>query len=219
MAIGTRIKPKISTEFINSDGSRGTRSKDEDWQTVRYRIFDRLRSMLSVSELNVHLLRGVSAYRVAAYEPALEYFDEAVKIHPELAEEIRPHILICKRVLSAKMTIEDLSYRDKLEKWNAVPRFIKFFKRSPEVKIRCKYCGHYTRYINPEEGFAYFNRNNCEICHRGYPVPDFAWDGIDGQAYIYYRGSVSEKEFYKEFEDEYDVFPDHTFFMEKTKNS
>lgn len=219
MAQETRIKPKISTEFIKPDGSRGTRSKTEDWQTVRSRIFDRLLSMLSESELEVHLLRGVSAYRIAAYDAALAYFDKAVKFHPEIAEEIRPHIRICKRVLSTAMTTEDLSYHDKLEKWKSVPRFFKFFKRFPDIKIRCKHCGHYTRYINPEEGCAYDNRNNCEICGRGYPVPDFAWDSLDGQAFIYYRNSVIEKEFYKEFEEEYDVNPDHTFFMQKTKNS
>ncbi|MBI3124991.1 MAG: hypothetical protein HYZ10_11365 [Ignavibacteriales bacterium] len=205
MVIETRIKPKISTDFIKSDGSHGTRGKAEDWQTVRNRIFDRLRCMLSVSELNVHLLRGVTAYNVAAYDPALKYFNEAVKTHPELAEEIRPHIRICKRVLSIAMTKEDISYHEKLEKWKSVPRFFKFFKRLPDLKIRCKYCGHYTSYIDPEEPFPIWNRNNCEICSRSYPVPDFAWDGIDGQAYIYYRGSVSEKEFYKEFEEEYDV--------------
>ena len=55
------------------------------------------------------------------------------------------------------------------------------------------------------------------ICVHGYPVPEFAWDGVDGQAYIYYRHSVNEPEFYKEFEEEYDANPDHTFFLRKNK--
>jgi hypothetical protein len=46
-------------------------------------------------------------------------------------------------------------------------------------------------------------------------MPDFAWDGIDGQAYIYYRNSVTEKEFYREFEAQFDVEVDHTAFLAK----
>jgi len=62
-------------------------------------------------------------------------------------------------------------------------------------------------------GTAYLGSNNCAVCGRGYPVPDFAWDGIDGLAYIYYRHSVTEDAFYAEFEADYDVHPDRTHFM------
>ena len=36
-------------------------------------------------------------------------------------------------------------------------------------------------------------------------MPDFVWDSLDGQAYIYYRRSVSEEQFYREFEELFDV--------------
>jgi hypothetical protein len=67
-------------------------------------------------------------------------------------------------------------------------------------KLKCKYCGHYTNYIPPNEGLAYLESNNCGICGRGYPMPSIHWDSDWGQTYIYERGSVSEKKFYKEFE-------------------
>jgi hypothetical protein len=69
-------------------------------------------------------------------------------------------------------------------------------------KRRCKYCGHYTGYRSPDEGDAYMGTNNCEICGRGYPMPSARWDTDWGQSYIYQRGSVSDPEFYKEFEQE-----------------
>ncbi|MFA5166982.1 MAG: hypothetical protein WC530_00470 [Candidatus Omnitrophota bacterium] len=68
--------------------------------------------------------------------------------------------------------------------------------------LRCKHCGHYTGYRSPDEGDAYMGTNNCEICGRGYPMPSARWDTDWGQSYIYQRGSVSDPEFYKEFEQE-----------------
>ncbi len=67
-------------------------------------------------------------------------------------------------------------------------------------KIRCKYCGHYTEHIHPNSGLAYLGSNNCSVCNRGYPAPSIAWDSIEGQNYIYNRGSVTDREFYEEFE-------------------
>ncbi len=74
-------------------------------------------------------------------------------------------------------------------------------------KIRCKHCGAYTYYISPNEGLAYFNSNNCNKCGRGYPMPSSYWDTNTGQAYMYERGSVTEKEFYKEFEEMNPEYP------------
>jgi hypothetical protein len=48
-------------------------------------------------------------------------------------------------------------------------------------------------------------------------MPDFAWDGIDGQAYIYYRHSVTDEAFYKEFEMQFDVEVDHRVFLAKPR--
>lgn len=74
-------------------------------------------------------------------------------------------------------------------------------------KVRCKYCGHYTHYIAPNEGFAYMDSNNCSVCNRGYPMPSMMWDTDWGRAYMYERGSVTEPEFYREWEEEHPSHP------------
>lgn len=46
-------------------------------------------------------------------------------------------------------------------------------------------------------------------CGRSYPTPDFVWDRLDGQAYVYYPRSVPEGEFYREFGDLFAVEEPH----------
>lgn len=79
----------------------------------------------------------------------------------------------------------------------------RYMKKSnvSENLIRCKYCGHHTEYINPNEptmGFA--DTNNCAVCGRMYPVPDSYWDSWDGLEYINERPSVPDTQFYEEYE-------------------
>lgn len=68
--------------------------------------------------------------------------------------------------------------------------------------IRCKYCGHYTQYINPNEStYGYTDYNNCSNCHRMYPVPDFYWDSWEGLEYMENRRSVPDKKFYIKYKE------------------
>lgn len=72
-------------------------------------------------------------------------------------------------------------------------RFMKIFNISKRL-IRCKYCGHYTYYINPNEQ----TDNYCCNCREMYPAPDFFWDGWNGFDYIINRPSHLNKAFYEE---------------------
>lgn len=213
MSLERDRKPKVSTEFLGPDGAIHTRSHFVDFQTLRSRIFARIRDAVGDEEGNRQVIPGVNAYNSADYEAALDYFLEAVVRHAVLNDELRPHVLISKRVINSILTLEDIEYRDSLTRWERRSWLGRYYQKAPIYKARCKYCGHYTRYIHPEEGLAYLGTNNCDLCGRGYPVPDFAWDGLDGQAYIYYRNSVTEDEFYREFEEQYEVHPDHTHFL------
>ena len=66
--------------------------------------------------------------------------------------------------------------------------------------IRCKYCGKYIQYINPNEPtYGFMHTNNCGECNRMYPVPDFYWDSWEGLEYIENRHSVLEGIFYTEY--------------------
>jgi hypothetical protein len=205
-------KVKINTTFISLNGSKETRSKMEDFLTVRARVFARLKALNEASADNF-LIPGVNTYNQGDYEAALGHFLRSLGQVPAFEDEIRPHIRICERVARTVPSSDDNEYRDAVSKWERLPFFLKWFRKSPPLKLRCKYCGHFTTYIDPNEGLAYMGGNNCELCWRGYPMSDFAWDGIDGQAYIYYRNSVSEEKFYREFENEFDVEVDHKIFL------
>lgn len=87
-------------------------------------------------------------------------------------------------------------------------------------KLRCKYCGHYTNYIAPDDDVAYLGNNNCSNCGRGYPMPSCYWDTESGQKYMYERRSVTDPEFYVEFEKEHPFYPksDIARKYEKTKD-
>ena len=80
--------------------------------------------------------------------------------------------------------------------------------------VRCKYCGQYTHYTNPDApSIGFPETNSCSKCYRMHPMPDFYWDGWDGLEYMKNRTSVPDEEFYKEyaelktkFSKEYDLF-------------
>jgi len=222
---------KISHKFINIDGSEGTRSNSEDFGTVGSRFLKRIVDI--VGEDNKKLLEEISdclnKYNQANYEGADSCLSQIIKANPSIAEELQPFQEICSRVLSCEKNDADRLYEKYLEdlrNWKGKSFIYKLLNRNKKpypqtgliensIKVRCKYCGHYTSYIGPYTGFAYMDGNNCEICGRGYPVPTVYWDNIDGQAYIYYRGSVTEDEFYNDFEKKHDVSPGRDYFMKK----
>jgi hypothetical protein len=96
-------------------------------------------------------------------------------------------------------------------------KFMKKFTFSLGL-IRCKYCGHYTQYINPNDPtFGFINNNNCSKCNRMYPVPNFYWDGWEGLEYMENRHSVPEKEFYEECRKLKEIFSKEYLAWKKTK--
>ena len=215
--MGNRAVLKVTVEFEMPEGGTAKRSLLDDFRTLRGRIFIRIERFVGEEVGNRVVIPGINAYNIAKYEDALSHFSEATREFPQLIDELDPHIHICRRVVSTEKSPEDRAYLDQVQKWEKTSRLVKLFSKAPMLKVRCKYCGHFTPYLDPNQGFAYLDTNNCQVCGRGYPAPDFAWDGVDGQAYIYYRHSVTEPQFYSEFEEQYDVYPDHTFFLAKKK--
>jgi len=67
-------------------------------------------------------------------------------------------------------------------------RFMKRFNVSKGL-VRCKYCGQYTYYINPNEQ----TENYCCNCRAKYPVPDFFWDSWKGFERIEDNHSIVSK--------------------------
>jgi hypothetical protein len=209
------LKSNVTVLFETPDGGTAKRSLMEDFKTLGSRIFIRILKITGDEVGSSVLLPGVNAYNIAEYENALSHFVEAISIFPELMNELLPHVQICRKVIATERSSDDRLHLEQLRKYEASSRLGKLFLKNPVTKVRCKYCGHFTPYIDPNYGFAYLDTNNCLVCSRGYPVPDFAWDGIDGKAYIYYRNSVTEPQFYTEFEALYEVHQDHKYFLGK----
>ena len=193
------MKPRVTREFEILDGRWSPRGSMEDL-SARTRVFRRM--VDAIQEEGKTIVRGHAAYNQGLYEEALEYFTEAMEITPNIEEELYPHLLICRRIMGIPKDYQDGLYDESVRHWES--SFLRRFRKSPPLEMRCKYCGHYTGYISPNEGWGW-SGNQCRRCHREYPMPDFLWDSIDGQAYIYYRGSVAEPEFYLEFERIFDV--------------
>ncbi|MDP2762912.1 MAG: hypothetical protein Q8O27_00110 [Enterobacteriaceae bacterium] len=96
--------------------------------------------------------------------------------------------------------------------------FMKKFTISQGL-VRCKYCGRYTHYIDPDKLiFGSLNTNNCSKCNRSYPMPDFYWDGWDGLEYMENRHSVPDEQFYKEYAELKTTFSKEYGLYKKKKN-
>lgn len=206
---------KISHQYTEEDGRLVDQSKTEDFTTLQRRTSRSIGSRMKSGEADQPIIHGLNAYQRADYASALPWFREAVERHPELIDRLHPYIDTCERVLATEKSQDDLRYEFEIEAWKKKSALVRKFSSAPAAKVRCKHCGHYTPYIDPNNGLAYFGTNNCQECGRGYPVPDFVWDSVDGQAYIYYRHSVEEEAFYREFEERYDVRTSHRHFMTK----
>jgi len=203
---------KVTKAYEDSEGVTRERASMEDLTTLPSRIFRRIIQRVGDDAANASVLPVINAYNTGKYQEAYDGFREVVDAFPELAREIYPHLAICQRVLSVQLDRRDYEYETRERDWEARSRLTNLLARfvgvkEPLYEQRCKHCGHYTPYIHPFSGVAWLKSNNCWRCQRGYPMADFAWDGVDGQAYIYYRRSVLEELFYGEFEAIFVVSP------------
>lgn len=224
---------KITHKFNAIDGQEFERAEGEDFKTLPYRFWQRMEKNLGDNQQDIlnFLEDGLNKYNQGEYESALKCFNKATDTHPVLITELEPFIDICNRVIKIDKSEKDLlykEYRENMTKWGSRSFLFKLFhyRQKPfypfsllesVLMVRCKYCGHYTSYKHPYDGFEYMHSgNSCGICKRSYPAPSTDWDNIDGQAYIYYRHSVLEEEFYNEFEKKYNVpKSERDYFLKK----
>lgn len=189
------MRPRVTPTFQLPDGGTGHRGSSEDVPTLHRRLFGRLSEKMTRADADGILIPGVNAYNAGSYESALSYFTSVVQRAPGAEEDLYPHFIICRRVINVVLDEQDRAYTAIRDSWRN--RFLSSLRLSNlRWEIRCKYCGHYTSYLDPMSP-AYLNK--CERCERTYATPDFVWDSLDGQAYIYYRRSVPEESFYHEF--------------------
>lgn len=153
---------------------------------------------------------ALAYYNAGEYGKALQYLTWLLKKRPNLKPYIFYYIRVCKRVVSVSLTKAESKYEAKLARKRALPKWLKWMVVLGEVLARCKWCGHYTRWVDPNKptfGFA-TSANCCASCNRMYPMPCWIWDSPDGRAYSYFRGSFgADEKFYQEFERDYDPRP------------
>ena len=200
------MKPKVARQATLPDGRQFLRGSLEDFHTLHHRVSTRIVSIADnlrakeVREGNL-LLLGIRSYDGGRYQDALDYFNQ-LDIPTEVQQEIDPYLAISHRVTSVAMDYGDGVYEEQVYRWQQ--SWLRRFRKRPSAKLRCKHCGHYTDFIAPNDTWGWAG-NKCRLCRREYPMPNFVWDSLDGQAYMYYRHSVAEEAFYEEFESLFDV--------------
>jgi len=186
------------------EGERYARTTLKGANLLRPLVFGRLHELVGDPDGDRLLMPGVRSYTDADYEVARGWFRRCIDAHPEIEGELSTQLAFCERVLAVVLDQRDIEHLE-VERGRG-RRLARVFRRgSVTDQVRCKWCGHYTPYVDPGEGFGYLNSNNCERCGWSYPAPHFLWDSLDGLAYSYYRGSMGERGFYDWFEENFRV--------------
>lgn len=212
-------KRKIGLKFKDEHGKTVTRSTSDDFQTLPHRhlrvVYD-IKGVKGNPEVIDLLDTSLNLYEVGQYSAALDCIKKLIKLLPALEPFLFYYKKICSRVLAVQPYRNDIEYEINLEREQSKSRLAKAFKpNNLEARLRCKWCGHYTRYVDPNEatfGFA-LSSNMCNVCGHMYPMPSWMWDSPDGRAYSYYRlsfGGLSGEDgkiFYSDFLGDYSPKP------------
>ena len=209
--IQKRQRRPVSEKYIDSEGKEQIRGESHEFQTLPFRHIDAIMNLPGFEqdeELIEWMGYASNYYEIGEYAKAHQYLTWALKRMPALEPYIFYYIRVCEHVLSIPVERDGVQYEAKLARHRALPKWLKWMIPI-KFRVRCKWCGRYTRYIDPNVptyGFATF-AHSCMSCGRMYPMPSWMWDSPDGRAYSYYRGSFSDEEFYEEFERDYDPKP------------
>lgn len=202
----------ISEKYIDSQGNEQIRARGTDFQTLPIRHIEVIMNLAGFEqdkELGEWMGYAGTYYDAGEYGKALQYLTWSLKKNSALEPYIFYYMRLCERVLSIPLIKEEVEYDAKLARYRALPKWLRWTMPGFEFRVRCKWCGRYTWYIDPNVptfGFDTF-ANSCMSCGRMYPIPSWMWDSPDGRAYSYYRMSFSDEEFYEEFEQDYDPRP------------
>jgi tetratricopeptide (TPR) repeat protein len=212
------MRRPITDEFIDSEGKKQIRSTSVDFQTLPFRhieIIWNLRGFQQDKKLVDLMGKAKGRYDAGWYSEALDYLNKSLERMPELESYIFYYIRVCKQVLAVPLTEEEKRYEEERKHYRSrlksLPRWLWWIVPKVQNRIRCKWCGEYTRFIHPDVptfGFATYE-NSCDNCEGMYPMPSWMWDGPDGRAYSYYRMSFApeNKQFYDEFLRDYKPQP------------
>lgn len=182
-------KPEISKEEFDTPNF---------WQNYLKRVHELIPDSRAREALSLVLF---DEYECGNYEVALAKLEQLTQTIPRSIEVTWPYLHLCKGVLARAPHPDDEEYRLTSKRWNAwrdlLPTWLfKRFSRRPAF-LRCKYCGRFVRYLDPD-GWSIVNGIWCSKCSRSYPMPSLVWDSVGGQAYMFYRRSVRDTDFYRD---------------------
>ena len=203
---------KVTDKFIDLTGNQKDRASGDNFTSLQERHIQVVMDLLDPHEdetILTWLAYANSYYDKGNYVKAFQYLLWIKKNKPVLKPYINYYLKVCERVLSTPLTDRDILYENELNKYKALPNWLKWSMKMPLFIVRCKWCGSSIRYINPDIPTFGFDTiaNSCSYCGRMYPMPSWPWDSPDGRAYSYYRMSFQEGEFYEEFEKDYEPDP------------
>ncbi len=210
--VGKKQHRLASEKYIDSHGAEQIRASGADFQTLPVRYIEsitKLPGFQEDDELREWMGSAIAYYDAGEYSKAQQFLTWALKRMPTLEPYIFYYMRVCAHVLSTPLERDEIEYEAKLTRWRGLPKWLRWTMRSFEFCVRCKWCGRYTIYIEPNVPTFGFNSfaNSCEYCGRMYPMPSSMWDSPAGRAYSYYRMSFSDEEFYQDFERDYDPKP------------
>jgi len=211
------MRRPVYLKFNDTRGKTITRSTMDDFSTLPSRhleVINNLPGFKEDADLNNLMIKALDNYERGEYNEALIDLNKCLEKMPQLEPYIFYYIRVCERVLSFPSTYNDRIYEEKLNTYKSrvksLPKWLLWTVPEIEWLVRCKWCGQYTKYINPDiPTFGFSSDNSCSNCSAMYPMPSWMWDSPDGRAYSYYRMSFSpeNKQFYKEFLKDYDPHP------------
>lgn len=147
----------------------------------------------------------VTAYNQGRYEDARGYVRAVIERLPEAERELGIYAWTCDRVLAVEFDETDLIVVEREEAWQGANALARLLRSGPPVIVRCKWCGHFTPYVDPG---VHVYENQCSRCSCAYPAPDFDWDSLQGMAYCAGSGSwetsATPDRLWNEFFDEYE---------------
>ena len=202
----------VMTDSYTHDGNQHQRASREDFETLPRRVMEvleRIPGFEGNAEIIDYMTQVLGLYERGDYYEAHKYLIASLERLPAFEPYLLYYIRVCERVLAIPLTREEKQYEAKVKQYLRHSKWLRKFTKAPLLKIRCKWCGRYTDYIDPDTPTFGFDllANSCRVCGRMYPVPSWVWDSLDGRAYSYYRMSFKEDAFYEEFERDYNPMP------------
>ena len=165
---------------------------------------------------------AIALYEAGHYEEALPRLEALAGENDQFAEAARFPIQAARHVIGIEPTPADVAHAATQEARGRTPAILlrktwlwlpmavlDWLRTDRDDYRRCKYCGHYSTYRDPNTTTAYFG-NQCDVCRRSYPMPSAEWDSAYGRTAIYERGSSMDREFYQKFEEDYPRYPKST---------